>query len=210
MIDTETVWYESYRDVILKNHGVFVDLKEYSKCSGTGNAVLIKYFQQITKNALDFETIQVLALERYKEKLQTPILREGVLDYLLQAKELDLKIGLASSSSRSWVVDYLEQLQILEFFDILNTRNEVTAVKPNPELYLKTLYDLTLFPNEAIAFKDSLNGLLAAKSAGIYCVTVPNPVTKHLAFETQDFTINSMREKSLKQIISHIELQAAH
>jgi beta-phosphoglucomutase-like phosphatase (HAD superfamily) len=34
--------------------------------------------------------------------------------------------------------------------------------------------------DEAVAFEDSPNGVLAAKAAGVFCVAVPNEVTREL------------------------------
>ncbi len=39
-----------------------------------------------------------------------------------------LKIGLASSSPRSWVEDYLHQFGIYSYFDAIRTRDDVVKV----------------------------------------------------------------------------------
>lgn len=50
--------------------------------------------------------------------------------------------------------------------------------KPDRVLYLKVAERLGVSPQEAIAFEDSPNFVLAAKRAGLYCVTVPNPLPR--------------------------------
>ena len=137
--------------------------------------------------------------------MEDPVLREGVKEYLDAAIKNNLKIALASSSSKQWVHTYLERLNIIDYFEVINTKDDVRNIKPDPELYYKTLGDLGLSPNEAVVFEDSLNGLSAAKKAGIRCVIVPNNVTRNLKFENFDDRIESMGEITLSSLLKKIE-----
>jgi beta-phosphoglucomutase-like phosphatase (HAD superfamily) len=85
-----------------------------------------------------------------------------------------LKLGVASSSSREWVVGHLGRLSITNMFDAIVTEDDVAHVKPDPELYLLTLARLGLDASEALVFEDAPNGVLAAKRAGLFAVAVPN------------------------------------
>jgi beta-phosphoglucomutase-like phosphatase (HAD superfamily) len=51
---------------------------------------------------------------------------------------------------------------------------------------------------EAIAFEDSPNGVLAAKRAGLYCVAVPNPTTKQLHMDGADLVLDSLADLPLE------------
>jgi HAD superfamily hydrolase (TIGR01509 family) len=125
-----------------------------------------------------------------------------VIAYLEAAKEMGLKIGLASSSTRSWVTGHLERIGLLHYFETVKTSDDVEQVKPNPALYLEAAKALGVKPEEAVAFEDSLNGAKAAKAAGMYCVVIPNPVTKHMNFEETDLVLESLAEKELHQLLS--------
>lgn len=201
IVDTETVWYESFKETLFEKHAVSLDLAGYSNCIGTGNEILYQYFREIAGNSVDCEQIEEEAFNKYKDKMKEPLLREGVKAYLDEAKEYNLVIGLASSSSRDWVHSYLEQLRIIDYFEVINTKEDVTRVKPDPELYMKTLRDCNLLPTEVIVFEDSLNGLNAAKQAGIRCVIVPNDVTRNLVFKDHDYELHSMSHESLCDVI---------
>jgi HAD superfamily hydrolase (TIGR01509 family) len=122
---------------------------------------------------------------------------------LQSAQALDLRIGLASSSTFAWVAGYLEIHNLTHYFETKRTRDDVVKVKPNPELYLKALTDLGVLPIEAIAFEDSPNGSLAAKRAGMYCVIIPNTITGGLVFGETDLRIDSMEQMSLPEVIEH-------
>ena len=66
------------------------------------------------------------------------------------------------------------------------------AVKPDPELYMTVLAYFNIEANEAIAFEDSPNGILAAKRAGLFCIAVPNPLTAQLALDRADLRVASL------------------
>ncbi len=102
----------------------------------------------------------------------------GVVDYLRDARRLGLKVGLASSSSCAWVEGHLVRLGLREYFDCVRARDDVTITKPDPALFLSAVETLEVQPCEAIAFEDSRNGLIAARSAGLHCVAVPNALTR--------------------------------
>jgi beta-phosphoglucomutase-like phosphatase (HAD superfamily) len=58
---------------------------------------------------------------------------------------------------------------------------------------------------EAIAFEDSPNGVLAAKRAGLYCVAVPNPLTKQLRLDGADLVLDSLADLPLEELIALVE-----
>ncbi|WP_336785475.1 HAD family hydrolase [Paenibacillus sp. MMO-177] len=202
IIDTETVWYHAYKEV-LQGYNVDFPLEVFVKCIGTDDATLNAFIED--KLGLEnIEIIMKLTKENHKSRMELLDIREGVREYLIEAKNLGLKIGLASSSSRQWVEGFLKQLHILDYFEVIKTGDQVEKVKPDPTLYIKTLEALNINANEAIAFEDSANGARAAIAAGLKCVIVTNEVTKEINFEKFHLRINSMREMSLSQVISHI------
>ena len=73
-------------------------------------------------------------------------------------------------------------------------------MKPDPALYLLALERLGVRAEQAVAFEDSPNGILAAKRAGIYCVAVPNPLTQDLSLELADRRIRSFEEFDLDNV----------
>lgn len=203
IIDTETVWYEAYKDALFK-HEVTLTIEQFALVIGTDDTVLDKYILDNIKESSTISEIRELASQLFHEKIGQPVLREGVEDYLIAAKESGLKIGLASSSKRDWVEKYLTQLDILSYFEVIKTRDDVSTVKPDPELYVQAINALGVNPEEAVAFEDSLNGLKAARAAGLKCVIFPNPVTTNLAFEDHSLRLSSMAERPLELILKEL------
>lgn len=204
IIDTESVWYESYKETLL-SYQFELPLAEFGECIGSDETVLHTYFKKNLGESCNVDEIETRAFDIYKTKMSSPVARIGVLDYLQEASEMGYKIGLASSSSKEWVTKYLDELGLLNYFEVIVTRDDVQKVKPAPDLYLKASKDLNINSSEAIAFEDSLNGSIAAMSAGLNCVIVPNPVTELSAFENYALRLKSMSEKSLSEVIELIE-----
>ena len=129
-----------------------------------------------------------------------PIL-PGVEEYLQSATALGLRIGLASSSTRDHVRGHLHRLKLLDYFHSIRCFEDTDRHKPDPTPYLKVLEDLGAKADEAIALEDSPNGVAAAKTAGIFCVAVPNPITCRLPLEHADHRLASLAEEPLEKII---------
>jgi HAD superfamily hydrolase (TIGR01509 family) len=124
----------------------------------------------------------------------------GVVACISGAKARGLKLAIASSSTAAWVTHNLEKFALLDYFDAICTRDAVAAVKPDPALYHLALERLEVAADETIAFEDSPNGILAAKRAGIYCVAVPNQLTRELPLSLADRRLHSLEEFSLDHV----------
>jgi putative hydrolase of the HAD superfamily len=134
-------------------------------------------------------------------------LMPGVIDYLREAKQLGLKLAIASSSSHSWVDTHSQRLGIFGFFDKIITSDEVGVerTKPNPDLFLLALDWLQVRANEAVVFEDSPNGVRAAHAAGIFVVAVPNSVTSLLSIENANLTLRSLTDLSLRELLNKVQ-----
>jgi HAD superfamily hydrolase (TIGR01509 family) len=129
----------------------------------------------------------------------------GVLTYFKSARRLGIKLGVASSSSCHWVMGHLKRLGLVAYFDCIRASDDVRRVKPDPELYLAVLDALKVKAVDAIAFEDSPNGILSAKRAGIYCVAVPNSLTKQLPLNQADLQLYSLEDLSLEKLLQRVQ-----
>jgi len=202
VIDTETLWYLAFRDAF-KEYGVDLSIEMYAPCIGTGYQVFNPFEYLVTDLHLpvDLKAFRKSVEERHAERMSHQEMRDGVLDYLNAARRHNLRIGMASSSSRQWVERFIIKLHIDQYFDCIRTADDVSQVKPHPELYLQALQALAVEPREAIAIEDSPNGSKAAMAAGVYCVTVPSLITKDLAFGPVDYRLGSLTELSFDELL---------
>lgn len=204
ILDTETVWYESFREV-LAEHGVDLPLEVFAEGIGTYDDSLFRYITRQMGTDRLLKDIQERAFSRHKAKTASLPLREGVEQYLRDAKRLGLRIALATSSPQAWVEPFLRSHGLLEYFETLCTKDDVAKVKPDPELYTLAVTRLGILPEEAVAFEDSANGAKAAAAAGLRTVIVPNPMTEALHFERYDLRISSMSGLSLEDLLRRLD-----
>jgi beta-phosphoglucomutase-like phosphatase (HAD superfamily) len=128
--------------------------------------------------------------------------RPGVRNYF-PGPEHWLKIGAASPFHLcAWVTGHLMRLELLGYFNCIQAADDVRFTKPYPDLYLQALEGLGVRPAEAIALEDSPNGVQAARRAGLFCVAVPNQITRRLALDQADLQLESLADLSLDELIA--------
>jgi HAD superfamily hydrolase (TIGR01509 family) len=205
ILDTETQHYNAFQEMY-KEHGSELPLEVWGECIGTHSGFNpYEYLEKQINKKLNHDELRTKKTERALALIKEQKPLPGIENYLKAAKELGLKIGLASSSSREWVMEHLERIGLSHYFEVIKTADDVEKVKPDPALYLKAVVELGVSPREAIAFEDSVNGSLAAKKAGLYCVAIPNPVTKHMQFDEVDHQMESIAELQLAALIQLVE-----
>ncbi|MDA4896621.1 hypothetical protein PFZ55_58250, partial [Streptomyces sp. MS2A] len=68
------------------------------------------YLEEQLQKKMDHEQLTKLRQERFTKIMENEKARPGGEAYLSAAKELGLKIGLASSSDYKWVSQHLKQI----------------------------------------------------------------------------------------------------
>ena len=205
ILETEGPSYQSWKDVY-QSFGLSLPFSTWSTIIGTTQGPfdpLQKLQSQVTR-PVDWQAVEASRMAAEQALNETHPILPGVLQYLEDARRLGLKLGVASSSSARWVLGHLKRLQLVSYFDCIRTKDDVVHVKPYPELYLSVLHSLGIQADEAIAFEDSPNGVQSAKSAGIYCVAVPNPLTKQLPLDQADLQLGSLTEMELDQLLEKV------
>ncbi len=125
---------------------------------------------------------------------------EGFWDIVNWAKENNVKIALASSSTRVLVNDSLRYLNVTDCFDYTTSGDEVANKKPAPDVYLKVLEMAGVSPEDAIAIEDSSVGVAAAKAAGVFCYGYHNETSG-----VQDLTQSDRIVESLTEVAEMIK-----
>ena len=95
-------------------------------------------------------------------------LMPGVAERIAEAKAMNLKLGIASTSEARWLNYHLPRLGLLYDFQAVRGRSDVGGVgKPEPDVYLSALDGLRVDPANSLALEDSVNSVIAAKRAGM-------------------------------------------
>jgi HAD superfamily hydrolase (TIGR01509 family) len=201
ILDTEgpvyDAWCEVYRD-----HDHELALDQWVVAIGThGGFDPYTHLESLTGKPLPRDEVKARVSARVAALLEGVTPRPGVVQYLDDARRLGLRVGLASSSNRTWVEEHLRTHGLLDRFEALRCRGDVAQVKPAPDLYLAAVEALGISPAEAIALEDSPNGVKAAKAAGMFCAAVPHGPTAQLDFSHADAVLPSLAEVPLPQLL---------
>lgn len=100
---------------------------------------------------------------------------EELIKTLEKLKEENFKIGCCSNSIRDTIFFSLEKMNIIKYFDLIISNQDVKNSKPNPEIYLKAIVEFGLNPKEALVVEDSPHGLQAAYLANTNILRVESP-----------------------------------
>jgi HAD superfamily hydrolase (TIGR01509 family) len=203
MVDTETSARDSWVEIYSEYGCAFPHVLWAETLGGSrGGFDACVYLAEQTGLQLDHDELRARRKQRHCDLAAAQPLMPGIVEYLAEGRRLNLQLGVASSSSHSWVAGHLERLGVTELFDAIVTRDDVTDVKPDPELYLLALARLGLERHEAIVFEDAPNGVLAAKRAGIFTVAVPNALTCELPLDHADLRVASLADMPLVDLFA--------
>ncbi len=199
--DTEGPAFLAWQE-IYEEHGCSLPLSAWAAAIGTTDGFdPYAYLEEQLGRSVDREALRRRFHQRETELSEAQPVLPGVMEYVAEAKRLRLKLGVASSSSREWVTGHLGRLGLLAAFEAIKCSDDVQHTKPDPELYHALLAALGLLASEAIALEDSPNGIRAAKRAGLFCVAVPNPLTRQLSLEEADLQLASLADMPLEALL---------
>lgn len=104
------------------------------------------------------------------------------------------EIVCCSNSIRKTILTVLSKLDIIQYFDLILSNEDVKNSKPHPEIYWSAISHMSCFPDETLIVEDSPHGLLAATRSNsmVYRVNSPNDIT----YDNIKNTINSLNKNS--------------
>lgn len=118
---------------------------------------------------------------------------KGLFD-ILDGFQGSKKMAIVTGNDRRYLEFVIDKLEIRSYFDILQTSEDVTKGKPDPEIYLKAVSRLGLLPADCAVLEDSVNGAKAGKNAGCYVIAVPSLYTQQHDFSFADFRATDLTD----------------
>lgn len=140
---------------------------------GKSNSYIMSHFL-----GRKIEGEELLVLENEKESLfrelyvdnVEPI--EGYMNFLGELVAQGFKLGVATSAPIANMELILNALKIKDVFGSTLASEDVTAHKPDPQVYLKSAANLDSDPSTCMVFEDSFSGASAAINAKMKVVGV--------------------------------------
>lgn len=137
-----------------------------------------EYFNNVFGTGFPYEEFQKLSRKAFfnvADQEGIP-LKPGAKELIFYAKQMGYKVGLVTSSRKEYAVDVLKKAGIFSCFDGCIFGDMVSKSKPDPEIYEKGCKMLGEEPEWCIAFEDAPAGVIAASTAGIDVIMVPDLV----------------------------------
>lgn len=95
------------------------------------------------------------------------VMNQGVPELLQFLKQNCFQLALASAGIYPDINRMLRECGIEEYFDLVLSGEAVASNKPAPDIYLQAVRELDKTAAECLVIEDSVNGITAAKRAGI-------------------------------------------
>lgn len=148
----------------------------FLQCVGTNHI----FTEQLLKKTFDaqfsYEEFRKYTREyfyQYTGAYGLPV-KPGVKELMEYLKTEDYRIGLASSSTLQYILNGLRQAELIHYFDVIVSGENLQRSKPEPDIYLQACKKIGVIPAEAYAIEDSYNGIRSASRAGMQPIMVPD------------------------------------
>lgn len=175
---TEHLHHRAFEQVFRKFDIIFTLAEETREYAGRGSKfTFIDVFKRNNKELTPEILEQCIAEKRdlYKKIVQSeeiPVI-DGVRDFVKRVHEKGLKKIIATGNSDLDAVRFiLGRVSLLEYFPQIISISEVGKGKPAPDVFIEAAHRLNEPPVDCLIFEDAINGVLAAKAAGIRCIAL--------------------------------------
>lgn len=159
---------------MFEEKGLVVQPDDFLPFVGAGEARYIGGVAEHYGFPLDVPAAKKRTYEIYLELAPSQLeVFPGVLDLLDECRKAGLLIAVASSADEIKVRANLQKIGLpLGFWDTIVTGEDASNKKPAPDAFLFATKKLGVMPSECVVVEDAVNGVQAAKAAGMRCVAV--------------------------------------
>ena len=131
---------------------------------------------------------------------ENPIEMPGVQEVMNTCSRFGLLTGLATSSSTKIINTILEKLKLDSAFRSIHSAENLHYGKPHPQVFLNCAAQLEISPENCCVIEDSVNGVIAAKAAGMFTVAIPESIH----YSDPRFSIADIRLKNLLEFDTYL------
>lgn len=195
LIDSEPFWrkaeIESFREV-----GIHLTENDCRETMGYRlNEVVSLWYSRKPWAGVSLKKVEASILGRVAHYIETegePM--EDALEAIDICKRAGLKTAIASSSPMSLIKSVVSRFGLEETFDCIHSAEKEEYGKPHPAVFISTAKKLNVDVHNCLVFEDSFHGIIAALSAKMKTVAVPDSEN----INSGKFEIAHLKIKSLK------------
>lgn len=159
---------------MFRENGLVVQPHDFLPFVGAGEDRYIGGVAEHYSFSLDVPAAKQRTYEIYLDLVPTRLnVFPGVKELLHDCRQAGLLLAVASSADLIKVRANLETIGLpIKFWDTVITGEDVTHKKPAPDIFLAAAARIGVPPEACVVVEDAVNGVQAAKSAGMRCVAV--------------------------------------
>lgn len=196
MFDTEKLIFITWKEAC-KKYKRKINYRIFKETIGLSRIGTEEVYKNYYGGSFPFEKINNEAMKLLENNIHSVgvPLKEGLFELLEYIRKKQLKMALATSTSRDRVELLLNLSNTKKYFDVVTCGDEIVNGKPDPEIFLKTSQKVNYPPENCMVLEDSENGIIAAYRAGMLPVMVPDIIEPGKEIEAMLFKkFNSLKE----------------
>lgn len=195
LVDGEPLHYRAFSR-LLADEGLSYSLERHKASMGTKGdwTELVAEFGLRHDESHYFPVYSDYVMDEYA-RADGPLPGAAEAVHALRAKRIP--VAVASSSRRAWVETCLKRMGMDSMFDNVVTGSDVSAGKPDPEIYLLAAERLGVDPKRCLAIEDAPFGIMAAHAAGMTCWAVRTEYTAGIELPGPERELSSLLEFDL-------------
>ncbi len=191
---------------MFKEHGLFVQPEDFLPFVGAGEDRYIGGVAEKYRFPLDLPKAKERTYEIYLDLV--PLQLEafpGACELVHACRRSQMRVAVASSADQIKVAANLQKIGLPPaFWDAVVAGEQVRRKKPAPDIFLSAAQILGVAPDTCVVVEDAVNGIQAAKAAGMRCIAVAHTFPAE-RLRDADKVVNSISQVRVTDLAPGLE-----
>lgn len=185
IIDDEPIHFELLQRVLQEQGIILSEEDYYSRYLGFDDrGAFTAAYREHGRELGSHELARLIDLKAhyYRETIQRKLRVFPGVKRLVANLSQQVSLAIASGALRHEIETLLTVITLKDYFPVIVSAEDVTAGKPEPEIFLKALAQLNAYAGparsitagECVVIEDSREGIRGARRAGMACLAVTN------------------------------------
>ncbi|HPB31698.1 MAG TPA: HAD family phosphatase [Candidatus Sumerlaeota bacterium] len=210
IVDSEPFSLAAFREA-MDIMGVHLSDEDVMANCGLTDPDIVQYVYRKFNRSVDADLFHAHKTRLYEEKVNAGRLEAcpGAPGLLEQLTAEMIPYALASSGSSRKIQFNLSRVGLYDKFPVIISGEQVARGKPDPAIFLKAAECLGMAPETCVVVEDSLNGIEAARRAGMKCLAVAGTFPAERLVRA-DFVVESLEEVTVRALLSIVDSNNTH
>ena len=202
LVNSEPLHRKAYFNMF-EEFNLNVSNRLYESFTGKSTSAICKELCEIFDLSISHEKLMLSKRKHFKTIFDNDPefqMIDGALSLIKNYFYNNLTLILASSASMTNINRIFKKFDLDKFFKAKISGADLKESKPNPEIFIKAAKLSGFSKSECIVIEDSTNGIIAAKSAEIFCIGFNSPNSKNQNYNEADLITNDLNEIMFSKI----------